>query len=823
MKSMMKKVGMLAVVLLLAVAGVYFATTRNTTENESVIYTAITEPTLPVAFAKVNDTDVNEMHGYLVDMGNAGTQSTTPLPEDRNLAIHVKTYGNTVTGVSYEIRNLTLDRLVEQTKLENWDNLEDGIQANLPIQNLIARDEPYLLTIFLDTEERQIRYYTKIVWPQDQYAQEMLALAEEFSRKSTNYTDGQDLTSYLETSATEDNSNLAKVTIRTSFAHLTWDGLDVQIQKDPVVTFRELDGRMGQLSSFYTVSVTDRSGKTHTMDVQDNYAMRWNEQRIYLMDYERRTNEQFTGASNAFSSKRIVLGVTGEEQIAATKSPSKNFLVFQTGRELWSYDQSKAELVRIFSFLSGGENEDDRNRYAEHSVRTLSVDDSGNVTFLVYGYMNRGPHEGLCGVSLCRFNAEDTSIAEEFFLPAARSPLKVMEDVESLSYISSTGVVYLLLDGNVYAVDTTAKTSNVVAQGLTQGSYGVSADGSILAWQDGGDPKGASVLHVMNFSTGVGQDITGNDGDYVRVLGFVGTDLVYGLANTQDVWAVNGRVREYPMYAMYIISPDQQIETQYEKSGVYLSDVVVGDGRIHMSQLAKTGEQSYTFQNKDTIVCNEKFGEDPMEYIGSLNSQDLGKVYFVRTDQDLTGVRAKRKVPETFSYEPQEKVQTVAAGAADGELNFSAYALGAYLGSSKSFTEAVSLAYDHMGVVTDQNGRLVWDRINRKTSVNIKEPATKAASLTAALADFSENQILADGMLMVDARGCTLNQVLYFIDKGVPVAAYVEGGSYVLLVGYDQYNVTLYNPQTQETWKMGLGDGAVYFENLQNDFVCGRY
>ena len=48
----------------------------------------------------------------------------------------------------------------------------------------------------------------------------------------------------------------------------------------------------------------------------------------------------------------------------------------------------------------------------------------------------------------------------------------------------------------------------------------------------------------------------------------------------------------------------------------------------------------------------------------------------------------------------------------------------------------------------------------------------------------------------------------------------MESGKYLLLTGFDQYNITLYDPDTQESWKMGLGDGEAYFNNLQNDFIC---
>ena len=74
----------------------------------------------------------------------------------------------------------------------------------------------------------------------------------------------------------------------------------------------------------------------------------------------------------------------------------------------------------------------------------------------------------------------------------------------------------------------------------------------------------------------------------------------------------------------------------------------------------------------------------------------------------------------------------------------------------------------------------------------------------------------------IDARGCTLNQMLYFIGQGMPVAAYTDSGNYVLLYGYDQYNISVLNPATGETYKMGLNDGADYFNRCGNDFICGK-
>ncbi len=53
--------------------------------------------------------------------------------------------------------------------------------------------------------------------------------------------------------------------------------------------------------------------------------------------------------------------------------------------------------------------------------------------------------------------------------------------------------------------------------------------------------------------------------------------------------------------------------------------------------------------------------------------------------------------------------------------------------------------------------------------------------------------------------------------------AYGENGVPVVIAGYDQYNVTIYQPDTGESWKMGLNDAANYFEATGNDFICGIF
>ena len=40
------------------------------------------------------------------------------------------------------------------------------------------------------------------------------------------------------------------------------------------------------------------------------------------------------------------------------------------------------------------------NLYDQHAIKIISMDKDGNTTFAVYGYMNRGEHEGEVGAAI---------------------------------------------------------------------------------------------------------------------------------------------------------------------------------------------------------------------------------------------------------------------------------------------------------------------------------------------------------------------------------------------------------------------------------------
>lgn len=826
MSNVIKKVGILLAVFVAAVV-IYFIWNQNQNQKEEaqVVYTTMEEATLPLVYAQMFGNKTNPMHGYLQPSVQASDrESLTILPADRMLNLHILPYEQTIKAVRYEIRSLDFERLVERTELTGWTEEEGQLRIVLPIQNLLIKESEYMLDVVVETETQpEIHYYTRIMWSDNPNVQQMIEFATDFSSKTFQYDDARELVTYLETNSTEDNSSLGTVTIRSSFSQLTWGDLGVKPEGEIAVTLKELNGIMANVQLDFMVTGDSEEGKQEFYRVSENFTMKWNSQRIYLMDYIRHMNEYFDGKASRFSGKRIMLGITDDNHVDTLKSPNKQHMAFVSNGDLWRYSEKTSDkepsATRIFSFSS---QKDDslRSSYDRHRIKILATRDSGNVDFLVYGYMNRGVHEGLVGVAMYRYDSVTEAITEKFFVPSTESFSLLAADIEKLSYLSPNDMLYIMMNRAVYGIELNSNESLVVADAMEEGNYAVSASGRGFAWQESSEAGGTPSIHVIDFETGHKQDIQGGSGELLRVLGYVGEDFIYGLAREEGRWVVNGRLQELPMYAMEIVDENLVAETRYQQDGYYISNVQIQDSRIHMERIVKTSEDTYQYADEDTLVSNNAVLADLDEGIGWYASTSRRKLYFAQAEQEIkTGKTVKIQAAGAISYESSGMLELKSNQALKDDRYYT-YAQGEFRGSCGDFTDAVNLIYDGMGIVTDSRQQVLWSRVDRSTAKNIRDPEAAARKLIKAAETGLDPKSLEEGITALDARGCILNQVLYFIDKGCPVIAYRENGQYYLISGYDQYNITLYDPSTKETMKMGLQDGADYFKSMKNDFLC---
>ena len=73
---------------------------------------------------------------------------------------------------------------------------------------------------------------------------------------------------------------------------------------------------------------------------------------------------------------------------------------------------------------------------------------------------------------------------------------------------------------------------------------------------------------------------------------------------------------------------------------------------------------------------------------------------------------------------------------------------------------------------------------------------------------------------ILDLRGCSLDVVLYYPDREIPVLAVQNDGSAVLITGFNEQNVVIMNPVTGTLSKMGMNDAREWFEENGNRFIA---
>jgi len=536
MKKISKKVWMIMMAVIAAAAlSVAAVTVLKDKKQENAAYTPIEDGNIPVAYMEMGGRQMNRLHGFLEDRREwADRGNLTVLPDNRKLTVDFYNLDSRITGIQYEIRSMEDESLIERTIVKDWHQDEGAAEAVtiLPIQNLIDKDEEYILTLAIATEHQpEIYYYTRIVWTDDAYVEPMLQMAETFSDNTFHYENASELTTYLETDPAADNSSLGRVTLKNSFDQITWGNLSLEKTGNVEMELKELQGNMATLCLNYVAASVPKEEtdseeaekeqkspeNREYYDITESFTMRWSAQRIYMMDYERTMNQIFDGSSDLYSGKRIMLGISDGSGIQELRSPNGGYQAFAVNKELWLYSRADNQSTRVFSFRQS--ETDEMANLQDYGIKLLSAGDDGTVDFLVNGYMSRGSHEGSVGVSLWRYEKGTNTLTERLYLPANESSEELLMGMDSLSCLSGSGTLYLLMGNTVYSVDTASHQAKALAEGMTEENFAVSPRQERIAWQDGEELHNSSAVHILDLETGKDAQIKAPEGSSIRLLG----------------------------------------------------------------------------------------------------------------------------------------------------------------------------------------------------------------------------------------------------------------------------------------------------------------
>lgn len=839
MKKGMIKLLVLAGVFLLGVI-VFGELTNHSNED---LTTEMADATLPVVsfFMKGEgeNQEVNELRGYTKEMPSVYMRDAiTTVSSDRILPLQVQTYDTKIDEISYEIRSLDASRLIADSKVEVYEEKKGRIKAELTIQNLLEENEEYLFIIKLKSGGDTIYYYTRIMEETVCHTKECVDFAMSFHEKTFDVDEARELATYLEPNASGDNSNLHKVDIHSSLKQVAWADFKGERLTTPVPSLKEVNDSYTVVVLDYLVASIGINGEMEYYNVEEYYRVRYTNDRMYLLNYERTMNQIFRAENESFYNNYIQLGIRDSE-VEFASNEKGNIVSFVQEGELWSYNESSNQLSQVFSFI-GNEGIDKRENYGEHDIKIINIDETGSVNFVVYGYMNCGSHEGQVGICVYHYDSIANTTEEELFIPSSSSYQVMRADLGQLMYENAQGIFFIMLGGTVYRIDLSTMEVKEFITGLSQGDYAISESHKYFAWTEKDGQGMGTGIHLMDLDTGDKKELSPGGEGYLKTLGFMQEDFVYGIARKEDVVKdLTGNVT-FPMYKVCIMdsSTAEQLK-EYEKPGYYVSDIEIWDYIMYLNRIQFNG-MAYVEASQDTIMNREGDSATIVDVHSTVTEVKQTQVQLSMVDM-VKEASPKILTPKEVVFENNREI---ALKSEDVKDNYYAYARGDILAVTDNLKMAVSTANEKMGVVIGEKQQYIWKRARKSLQealeVSVGTEDAGGSSIVQCVSAILERESVnievaaligqgktpkeilettMEGVTALDLTGCSLEEVLYYVSLGNPVFAMKSDMDAVLVVGYDSLNVTLFNPLDSTVEKMGMEDAGEMFENAGNVFL----
>lgn len=825
-------------VLTFVAAVVLFSALTNKTNRDMTA--EMKEATLPTIDLYYQEEAINRLYGYVDEMNAVYMRGDiTPIEADSLLPISVRCGSYAVDAISYEIRSMDTERLVADAQVSDYQQENGIITADLTIQNLLEENQEYILMITLEHGEEAVRYYSRIIKAPDYHVQDSIEFVKDFHTRSFGEKDYTTLATYMEPDASADNTTLANVSIHSRLKQVGWADFEGTVLTDPTVRIKEIQDSYNVIVLEYVMTSVGAEGRTEYYNVEESYRVRYASNRMYLLNFDRTMDEIFRGENDNFYENFIQLGIcSGDVEYVANEVG--DIVCFVREGELWCYNAVEKKLSQVFSFR-GYEGIDDRENHDEYEIHIIGVDETGSADFVVYGYMNRGQHEGRVGIGVYHYNSVANTVEEELFIPSTHSYEVLKSELGDLVYQNDAGEFYLIRGGSLYEIDLAATQAKTLVEGFDNDSYAVSDSNRYVAYISEGDNVSGTRIQVSNLENDTYFTIDAPAGSFIRPLGFMGEDFIYGEASASDIYTDQAGNIRFLMSHVYIVDTGDEehgIMKDYSKEGYLISSVEVEGYTITLNRERYNGE-TYVPVDTDTIMNREGDTMQLVSVHSSYSEQKQTQLQLALEEQEeITSERLL--TPRQIVVEEEREL---ALEEPEDEEYYYAYANGRVVASSSGISDVIEAANEQMGIVVGSRQQYIWKRSRKtqQTAITIPSEAEATESIGGALSGMlavegihvdgngmlaagnTPRQILKDALpdaVILDLTGSNLEEILYYVNLGTPVFAMSSGSEAVLVVGYDSSTVTLYHPVTGSNSRVSMTDAQNMFDQAGNVYLA---
>lgn len=828
--------------ILLAVFGFslyYFSGDIKVEDRREEIETVkMGDASYPTISIELGDNEVNLLHGYS-NYVNArmNREAMLPLDNEQSFKIIINEHDYEVKRVDYELRSIYDDKVIEADNIKALEKEGYNKLAKIRFKKELSNDQEYYVRITLVTNKsKKINFYTRIKRIYNSYYNEKLDFVNYFHEAT--FSKDESISTYLEeTDALLDS--LAHVTVNSSFDLITWGDLNPKVVGNVIPTIKEISNEFASIELKYMVSTETKTGEQYYY-IDEFYRIRHSETRMYLLDYERTMESVFKSDMLDGLTGEIKLGITNNSDIELIHNSDLTKVSFVFNRELWSFDQANKEAVKVFTFMQD-ESDYTRDTYDQHNIKIINMDENGNIDFMVYGYMNRGVYEGYVGMVLYRYYSMDNRIEELTYIPVNESFQFLKEMVGDFNYINEFETFYFYINDTIYAYNLLTKQIKEITKDVNEDDIIFSKEEQYIAWEEKDENLLSKKIVIYDLESEEKIEILAGEGTVVKLLDKVGVDIVYGIANINDLITTIEGEKIIPMNKLVISNPRGRILKEYQGGEHAILDIKVEDNIITIKRgmLKEENSSSYIVPTKDdNILSNMELINENIKSEAK-NSEFGLKEWYIKISS-LSSDKAQYDYSATINTVVTKDTTLRLDKEIEYPGKYIVYAYGDVMGVHDEASSAISQADEFVGLVFGLNQHLIWERGFTKPNnsinniINYEDMSREDSFMSSAITiirykynnvDISNNmtsyELLREyfGDSYVNLTGSNLEHVLYFVSENRPVIAKDSPNHYVVITGYNNSSIIVFDPLTGQQKTINKEQAQSKFEEYGNVFI----
>lgn len=816
---MIKQVIARVIVFFITFLGGLFYFNYLSTAGKTEMSAEMNQATLPVLYIQSEDQYINEMHGYTGEMDESMLKDTlTPVENNKQLSVYIKEYDNTITSLQYELLNVSGNEVIEKGTIKKLTKASGGVIAKINWKKVLTEKKDYTLKLTLKPDGGvATNYYTRVRYREEFHLKEYLEFVNYFHNTTFEPEKAnEELKVYMEPREDVSNNSLTSVNIHSSMESLTFAKLKPKQEGKMQISIQELGDDTISLETYYVLSTENSKKQKEYFYVTEYYRIKYGEERMYLLDFERHQEEFFNpklidSAKNAFK-----LGIASNQNIQlATSSDLKKMAVVRE-RQLWYYDYKSVSMTKVFSFRQDNAIEA-RNDYNQHNIKIIRMEEDGTIYFAVYGYMNRGRHEGTCGIALYEFDPNETTIEELLYVPSKSTYSSLKDEVEQVLYYNAEQQFFFLMDGQIHKIDCNTKEETVIAKNVTATSAVSSKDGTLLAIQDNIKSVKNTKIVVWNLDTGKRSAIQAKKGERLQNIGFVGNNLLYGIAKYSDIKDKDNDEAIFPMYVIKMCDSKMKQSTTYKKDGIYVSQARIDGQALELIRVKKSGND-YVETDSDIMIRKEEAEDSGLLFSLSYSADRYNQLYLVFPNHIYITTPPQIMTTREVIFDDYRTVTIASRKSVVSKYYVSLN--GQLLNGYSKAGDAIQMAAEKGGDVLGSGQQYIWqsgetplyagfapevdtivardvkDSKNACMAMILQYENIQASYTDLVLANASMDTMLNQylGKRSVNLSGATLSQALYYVGKGAPVVARVKEDYYILITSYNSTDIRYTDP-----------------------------